>query len=137
MLSYVRFSWDFFKKENRERNLNMFGFSKRHSKICHTMSVLVFVVYAFMTSAIDLFHNDECLFGAVHTDTSDILCHNDSCPACKFLDSSNSTEADFNPSLVITTTQVFSQPLPHSIVINHDEWSCSNTSRAPPPITIS
>jgi hypothetical protein len=115
----------------------MFGFSKKHLKICRAMSVVVVVIYAFMTSAIDLFHNDEFLFGMVHTDTSGNIFHNDTCPACKFLDSSNSTEADFSPYLVITTTQVISQPLPHLTVINNDEWSCSITSRAPPSNTIS
>ena len=115
----------------------MRGFAKRHLKVCHKMSVVVFVVYAFMTCSIDLFHNDECLFGTVDIDTSDIVSRNDSCLACKFLDSSNSTEADFNPSLIVTINQVISQPLPRLIVVNNHEFSYSIISRAPPSNSIS
>jgi hypothetical protein len=101
------------------------------------MTIVVVVVYAFITSAIDLFHNGDCLFGIVHTDSSDIVSRNDSCLACKFLDSSNSTEVDFSPYLVGITSQFIFQPLPRLMVVNNDEWFCSITSRAPPSNTIS
>lgn len=121
--------------ENRESNLNMYGFSKKQFRLHRTASAVILAVYLLITTSIDLFHNEDCMFGAVRA--TDVISHNESCPACKFLDSSNSAELDFNPYLVITTSQVISQPLPRSIVVNHDEWSCSNTSRAPPSITIS
>jgi hypothetical protein len=115
----------------------MFDFSKRHINIYHRISISVVVVYAFMTSAIDLFHNDGCLFGTAKTNTSDIVSSNEPCIACKFLDSSNSTEVDFNPYLIVITGRVISQSLPRSAVVNPDEFSYSITSRAPPLITIS
>ena len=109
--------------------------SKKQFRLHRTASAVILAVYLLVTTSVDLFHNEACMFGVVQP--TDVISHNDSCLACKFLDSSNSTEADFNPSLVITTRQVISQALPRSIVINHDEWSYSITSRAPPSISIS
>ena len=115
----------------------MRGFSKRHLKICHKMSVVVVVVYAFMTCAIDLFHNDECLSGTVHTDTSDTVSGNDSCPACKFLAGHNSIEVSQSSTLVGTEYLLISQIIPCLMVVNNDEFFYSITSRAPPSTTIS
>ena len=114
---------------------NMHGFSKKQFRLHRAASTVLLAVYLLVTTSVDLFHNEDCMFGAVQP--TNVICHNDSCPACRFLDSSNSAELDFNPYLVITTSQVISQPLPHLMVVNYDEWSCSIIPRAPPSITIS
>jgi len=101
------------------------------------MLVVIVVVYATVTSTIDLFHNEDCHFGTANTGTIDVISCKEPCPACQFLDSSNSTEANYNSALVSTTSQVVSQPLPRLTVVNHYEWACSIISRAPPSITIS
>ena len=116
----------------------MYGFSKKHLKIYHTASIAIVVVFVFVTSAIDLFHIEDCHFGTTATDATDFISHNDLCPACKFLNTSNSTEANYNPALVISAIRIISLPLPRfTAVVNHYEWACSISLRAPPSITIS
>ena len=122
---------------NQRKKLNMYGFSKRHFNIRHTMSVVIVIVYAIVASAIDLFHNEDCHFGTANTDATDVIFCNDPCPACAFFNSSNSTEANSNSALVSTTIQVISQPSPCLTIVNHYEWACSIMLRAPPSITIS
>jgi hypothetical protein len=113
----------------------MYGFSKRHLNIRHTMLVVIVVVYAIVTSAIDLFHNEDCHFGTANTDITDFISCNDPCPACKFLDSSNSIEANSNSAFVSTTSQVVSHPSPRLVIVKHYEWAYSITLRAPPSVT--
>jgi len=116
----------------------MYGFSKKHFKIYHTASIAIVVVYTFVISEIDLFHIEECHFGTTAKDNTDFISHNDLCPACKFLNNSNSTEVNYNWALVISDIRIIPLPLPRfTIVVNHDEWACSISLRAPPSITIS
>ena len=116
----------------------MYGFSKKHFKIYQTASVVIVVVYAIVTSAIDFFHSEDCHFGAANTDTKDVIFCTDPCPACKFLGNSNSTEVNSSSALVIVAIRVISQPLPRfTAVVNHNEWAYSISLRAPPSITIS
>ena len=114
---------------------SMSSSSKKQFRLHRTASAVILAVYLIITTSVDLFHNEACTFGSVqHTD---VISHNDSCPACTFLAGHNSTEANHGLPLIGTECLLISQFLLCSIVINHDEWSCSNTSRAPPSITIS
>ena len=115
----------------------MHGFSKRHFRVHHKMSVAVIIVYAFITCAIDLFHNEEHLFGVVDTGTSGIVSCNDPCPACKFLAGHNSIEVSQVSTLIGIEYLLISQFIPCLTIIKHNEWSFSITSRAPPLTTIS
>ena len=121
--------------ENRESNLNMHGFSKKHFRSHRTASTVILAVYLIIATSVDLFHNEACMFGSVQP--TDVISHHNSCPACTFLAGHNSTEANHGSPLIGTECLHISQFLLCSIVINHDEWPCSNTSRAPPSITIS
>ena len=115
----------------------MHGFSKRHFKVCHKMSIAVVAVYAFMTCAIDLFHNEKCLFGTEDTGTSGIVSCNDPCPACTFLAGHNSIEVSQVSTLIRAEYLLISQIIPCLMIVNNDEFSYSITSRAPPSTTIS
>jgi hypothetical protein len=115
----------------------MYGFSKRHFWICRKMSVVVVVVYAFVTCAIDLFHNDECHYGTEDTSTSCIISCNDPCPACTFSAGHNSIEVSQVSTLVGIEYPLISQFIPCLMVVNNNEFSYSITSRAPPSMTIS
>jgi len=115
----------------------MHGFLKRHSMVCNKMSIVVVVIYAFMTCAIDLFHNEDCLFGAIDRDISDIVSCNDPCPACKFLAGHNSIEVSQASTLVGTEYLLISQITPCLMVVNNDEFFYSIISRAPPSNALS
>jgi len=123
--------------EKPAKKINMYAFSKKNFNIRHTMSVVIVVVYAIVTSTVDLFHNENYHLGTVNLTDTDFIFSNDPCPACKFLGNSNSTEANSNSALVSTTIQVISQPSPRLTIVNHYEWACSIMLRAPPSITIS
>ena len=115
----------------------MHGFSKRHFKVCHKMSVAVVAVYAFMTCAIDLFHNEKYLFGTEDIGASGIVSCNDPCPACTFLAGHNSIEVSQVSTLIRAEYLLISQIIPCLMIVNNDEFSYSITSRAPPSTTIS
>jgi hypothetical protein len=115
----------------------MYAFSKRHLKVCHKISVVVVIVYAFMICAIDLFHNDDFRYGTEDTSTSGIISCNDPCPACKFSAGHNSIEVSQVSTLVGTEYLLISQIIPCLIIISNNEFSYSITSRAPPSTTIS
>jgi len=115
----------------------MHDFSNKHFGIRHKISIAVIVVYAFMTCAIDLFHNEEHPFGNADKDTSDIVSCNDPCPACTFLAGHNSIEVSQVSTLVGTKHLLISQIIPCLMIVNNGEFSHSITSRAPPSITIS
>ncbi len=115
----------------------MHGFSKRHFKARHKMSIAVVAVYAFMTCAIDLFHNEKHLFGTEDTGTSGIVSCNDPCPACTFLAGHNSIEVSQVSTLIGAEYLLISQIIPCLMIVNNDEFLYSITSRAPPSTTIS
>ena len=121
-------------KENTESNLKMRGFSKKHFRLHRTASSFMLVIYLIVVTSVDLFHNETCTLGAVYP--TDIICHNDSCPACTFLAGHHSIEANHGSPLIGTECLLILQFLPSLIVVNHNEWSCSITSRAPPLFTI-
>jgi len=113
----------------------MSGFWKKQFRLHRTASVVLLAVYLLVTTSIDLFHNEACIFGAAQS--TDVISHNESCPACMFLAGNNSTGANYDSTLVNAECLLISQFLPRLIVVNHYEWPCSIAPRAPPSITIS
>jgi len=115
----------------------MYGFSKKRFKLYQTALVVIVVVHAIVTSAIDLFHNEDCQLGTVNTSSTDIIYCNNPCPACMFLACYNSTQDNYETVSVSTKDVFILQILPHVTAVNHNEWACSIILRAPPSITIS
>jgi len=115
----------------------MSGYSKKHFSVHRTASMVVLAVYLIITTSIDLFHSEDCMFGAVQRGTTDAISCNNPCPACKFLAGCNSTNPNYGSILVSTESLLISQILSQLTVVNHYEWACSIVSRAPPSITIS
>jgi len=115
----------------------MSGYSKKQFRLHRTASTVVLAVYLIITTSIDLFHSEECMFGAVQPGTTDAIYCDNPCPACKFLAGNNSTEANHCSTLLSTESLLISQFLTQLTVVNHDEWACSIFLRAPPSITIS
>jgi len=115
----------------------MSGYSKKQFRLHRTASAVLLAVYLIITTSIDLFHSENCVFGIVHPSASDAISSNNPCPACKFLAGSNSTETNHCSILVSTESPLISQFLPQLTVVNHYEWACSIFLRAPPSIIIS
>ena len=117
--------------------MNMCGFSREASTIHKTTAVSVVVLYVFVVSTIDLFHNDECQFAPTDTTHTHVIPNADQCPACAFLAGHSSTGASYGPALVIAKCPVISQFPPRVTVVQHNEWAYSIVSRAPPSTIIS
>jgi len=123
--------------EQYNKGNGMSGFWKKRFAIHRAASTVVLAVYLIITTSIDLFHSEDCMFGAEQPGTTDAISCNNPCPACMFLAGYNSTNANYGSTLVSTESLLISQFLPHLTIVNHDEWACSITLRAPPSITIS
>ena len=115
----------------------MLSFSKKGFRFHKTLTTVILAVYLFLTTSVDLFHNEVCMFGAMQPVNTDVLSHNDPCPACKFLAGHNSTEVGQDSILGGIEFTDISQFIPFLTILNHDEWSCSIISRAPPLFSIS
>ena len=85
----------------------MSGFWKNQFRLHRTASAVVLVVYLLVTTSIDLFHNEACMFGAAQP--TDVISHNESCPACMFLAGYNSTGANYDSTLVNAECLLISQ----------------------------
>ena len=106
-------------------------------KTRQTISIVVVVLYLIITSAIGLFHDDDCLFGELKEDTTKGLSSCESCPACMFSAGFNSTEIDHELPLLNVENPVICQPEWHFTFVDHHEWSYSILLRAPPLISTS
>ena len=115
----------------------MLSFSKKGFRFHKTLTTVIIAVYLFLGTSADLFHNEDCMLGAVQPATTDVLTHNDPCPACKFLAGHNSIEVGQDSILGGNEFIDISQFIPFLTILNHDEWSSSITSRAPPLFSIS
>lgn len=102
-----------------------------------TASLLVFALYLVVTTSIDLFHTDNCVFNTRHTGKTGSILSDDPCPACAFIAGHHSMGVNHSPSLLTAEHLFISQFVPHSQADRFDEWACSIVSRAPPTITIS
>jgi len=115
----------------------MANLSKKHARLHKTASIVLFVVYLFVATSVDLFHTEEHMFGVDYSGTANTISSNAPCPACAFLAGHNSTGASHSPVLLNAERLFISQFLPHSEVVHQNEWACSIVCRAPPSIAIS
>lgn len=122
--------------EYNERN-SMIGFWEKRFAIRRAASAVTLAVYLFLSTSVDLFHNEICMFGAEQPVATDVISHNEPCLACKFLAGHNSTEVNQSSILVGTEFIIISQSIPLLTTVNHNAWSYSIISRAPPLFTIS
>ena len=115
----------------------MCGFSKKRVRLHRTTTFAIFAVYLAVTTLVDLFHTEDCVFGTLHSGTTNAISSNDACPACAFLAGHNSTGVSHNPALLNAERLFVSQFLPHLAVVRCDEWAYSIIPRAPPSTNIS
>ena len=115
----------------------MAGLLKKRLGLHKTASIAIFVLYLVITTSIDLFHSDDCVFKTRHTSDTDIIFSGAPCPACTFLSGHNSAGVSHSPALLNAENLFISQFLPNLEVVHCNEWACSIASRAPPTIAIS
>jgi hypothetical protein len=115
----------------------MAGLSKKRVSLHKSASLAVFALYLVVTTTIDLFHTENCVFNTRHTGKTCSILSDNPCPACTFLAGHHSMGVNQSPSLLAAGHPFISQFVPHSQADRCDEWACSIVSRAPPTITIS
>jgi hypothetical protein len=115
----------------------MAGLSKKRLRLHKTASLAIFVLYLVITTSIDLFHSDDCVFNTRHTSDTDSIFSGAPCPACTFLSGHNSTGVSHSPALLNAENLFISQFLPNLEVVHCNQWACSIASRAPPTTAIS
>ena len=108
---------------------------KNRFSIHRAASIAVVLLYTFVVSAVDLFHNDKCQLAPSDTAHKDVIPKDDPCPACTFLAGHSSAGADYGPALVSAEYLVISLFMPRVIVVQQNEWAHSIASRAPPSTT--
>ena len=101
-------------------------------KIRQTTLVVVAVLYLIVSSAIGLFHSDDCLRGALNEGTTNVPSSSEHCLACIFSADFKSSEANHELPLLTTEAPVICQPTQHFTIPDHHEWSYSILLRAPP-----
>ena len=100
-------------------------------------SIVVLVFCLFVSSAIGIFHGDDCLLGELNEDTTKGLSSCESCPACMFSVSFKSIDADYGLPVLGVKSPIVFQFIQHFVVAHHYEWSYSILLRAPPLISTS
>ena len=110
---------------------------KKRFSIHKAASVAVVLLYTFVVSAVDLFHNDKCQLVSSDTAHKDVIPKDDPCPACTFLAGHSSTGANYGPAVVSAEYLVISLFIPREMFVPPNEWAHSIVSRAPPSITLS
>lgn len=95
-------------------------------------SIVVLVFCLIVSSAIGLFHSDDCLFGALNEGTTNVRSSGEHCLACIFSADFNSTEANHGLPQLTTEAPVICQPTQYFTIPDHHEWSYSILLRAPP-----
>jgi len=115
----------------------MVGSSKKRVMLHKAASLMIFALYLVVTTSIDLFHTDECVFNNRHTSKTDGIFSNDACPACTFIAGHSSTEVNHSPALLAAEPLFISKFLPCSSVVSCNGGACSIIARAPPSTTIS
>ena len=111
--------------------------SEKKVRLHRTAAFAIFAVYLAVTTSVDLFHTENCVFGARHSGTTNSISSNDPCPACAFLAGHNSPGVSYAPVLLSAERLFAPQSLPHLTIVHCDEWAYSITPRAPPSTNIS
>jgi hypothetical protein len=105
---------------------------KKEFRIHRAASVAVVLLYTFVVSAVDLFHNEKCQLAPSDTAHKDVIPNGDQCPACTFLAGHSSTGADYEPAVISPEYLVISLFMPREMFVPQKEWAHSIASRAPP-----
>ena len=95
-------------------------------------SILVLVFCLIASSAIGLFHDDDCLLGELNEDTTKGISSQESCPACMFSAGFKSIDADYGLPVLSVKIPIAFQSIQHFEVAHHHEWSYSILLRGPP-----
>jgi len=106
--------------------------SKKRKKLHQTAAIAVSVIYLFVSTSVDLFHTEDCIFGDLHPEVANTISSNQPCPACAFLAGHHSTGAHYAPALLNAELLFALQSSPPSTVVLYREWAYSIISRAPP-----
>jgi hypothetical protein len=112
-------------------------FWKKKMKARQVTSIIVLLFCLVISSTTCLFHDDDCLFGALNKGKKDVPSSSEHCLACMFSAGFNSTEADHELPLLDVENPVICQPEWHFTFVDHHEWSYSILLRAPPLISTS
>ena len=123
--------------ETRGKIEDMTDSSVKKLRLHRVTSLAIFVLYLSVSTFVDLFHTENCVFVTQRTGTTNGIFSTDQCPACKFLAGHNSTQVSHEPALLNAERLFISQLLPHSDIVHSNEWASSITPRAPPLTSIS
>lgn len=113
------------------------AFSGKRMKARQATSIVVLIFCLIVSSAVCLFHDDDCLFSALNKGKTNVPSSSEHCLACMFSAGFNSTEADHELFLLVAENPVICQPEWHFTFVDHHEWSYSILLRAPPLISTS
>lgn len=106
--------------------------TKKRVRFHQAAAIAVFAVYFFITTSVDLFHTEDCIFGNLHSEVANTISSNHPCPACAFLAGHHSTGVDYTPALLNAELLFALRSLPPLAIICCHEWAYSIISRAPP-----
>ena len=95
----------------------MFSSSEKKVRLHRTTAFAIFAVYLAVATSVDLFHTEDCVFGALHSGATNSISSNGSCPACAFLAGHNSTGVSYAPALLSAERLFAPQSLPPLAVI--------------------
>ena len=112
----------------------MTDLSRKCVRLHKAASIAIFVAYLAVTTSVDLFHAEDCVFGAQHSGTANTISSNAPCPACTFLAGHHSTGVSYAIAILNSERLFAPQSLPHLAGVHLDEWACSIIPRAPPAI---
>lgn len=115
----------------------MCDYCKETFRIRRLGLMAVVLVYFFVTTAVDLFHNEACEFGGQCGEAAKTIAHNDPCPACMFKAGSNTTEPVCQSAPAVPQVNVVCQPILLSISPSRVQWIYSIVLRGPPSVAIS
>lgn len=102
-----------------------------------TASVGILLTYFFVSTSVDLFHNESYEQSRTGEPSTNAIPDNGQCPACTFKAGSNCTQPPCKPNLVALEVDIQSQPILHSVHIPSVQWMSSIVLRGPPSTIIS
>ena len=95
-------------------------------------SIVVLVFCLIVSSAIGLFHDDDCLFSALNEGKTNFPTSSEHCLACMFSAGFKSIDADYGLPVLSVKIPIAFQSIQHFEVAHHHEWSYSILLRGPP-----
>ena len=108
------------------------AFLRKQMKAIYATSILVLIFFAFVSSAIGLFHCEECFLDALNKGKANVPASDEHCLACIFAAGFKSFDADYGLPVLGIKSPIAFQSIQHFVVAHHYEWSYSILLRAPP-----